>query len=275
MNHITTTPIQVVSFSDVPHSNRILTEIVKQVNAQDDDEAHSHPSNPSRANLTPSSPPPSFRSRSSSPSSRRLLHDESRNRNDGNHDAGDDDADQTLADAFDDGSDSEADDQPDDRQRLMRANPEPQSLGASGSGGYNGGYDGNNAAAASSSESSLAGGGQQQQQQQQQPQPQQQQQSRGLFRRPTILPSFATSSSGTSRAVASSNDGVFANLAAKPERGEKTEDLPPVCIFPYRECFEPLLITMYSPMKKLRQIQLLHTGKLPFWHQEFRPTRFL
>lgn len=206
------------------------------MNAHDDDEAHAHPSNPSRANLTPSSPPPSFRSRSSSPSSRRLLHDASRSRNDGNGEGsgGDGDADQTLADAFDDGSDSEADDQPDDRQRLMRANPEPQSLGGSASGGYNGSYDGNNAAAASSSESSLEGGGGQQQQQQQQQPPQQQQQSRGLFRRPTILPSFATSSSGTSRAVASSNDGVFANLAAKPERGEKTEDLPPVCIFPYR-----------------------------------------
>ena len=196
------------------------------MNAHDDDEAHAHPSNPSRANLTPSSPPPSFRSRSSSPSSRRLLHDASRSRNDG----GDGDADQTLADAFDDGSDSEADDQPDDRQRLMRANPEPQSLGGSAGGDYNGSYDGNNAAAASSSESSLGGAGQQQQQEP----PQQQRQSRGLFRRPTILPSFATSSSGTSRAVASSNDGVFANLAAKPERGEKTEDLPPVCIFPYR-----------------------------------------
>ena len=195
------------------------------MNAHDDDEAHAHPSNPSRANLTPSSPPPSFRSRSSSPSSRRLLHDASRSRNDG----GDGDADQTLADAFDDGSDSEADDQPDDRQRLMRANPEPESLGGSAGGGYNGSYDGNSAAAASSSESSL-GGGAGQQQQQQPPPPQQQQQSRGLFRRPTILPSFATSSSGTSRAVASSNDGVFANLAAKPERGEKTEDLPPVCI---------------------------------------------
>lgn len=200
---------------------------MEQVNAHDDDEAHAHPSNPSRANLTPSSPPPSFRSRSSSPSSRRLLHDASRSRNDG----GDGDADQTLADAFDDGSDSEADDQPDDRQRLMRANPEPQSLGGSAGGGYNGSYDGNNAAAASSSESSLGGAGQQQQQQEP---PQQQRQSRGLFRRPTILPSFATSSSGTSRAVASSNDGVFANLAAKPERGEKTEDLPPVCIFLYR-----------------------------------------
>ena len=192
------------------------------MNAHDDDEAHAYPSNPSRANLTPSSPPPSFRSRSSSPSSRRLLHDASRSRNDG----GDGDADQTLADAFDDGSDSEADDQPDDRQRLMRANPEPQSLGGSAGGDYNGSYDGNNAAAASSSESSLGGAGQQQQQEP----PQQQRQSRGLFRRPTILPSFATSSSGTSRAVASSNDGVFANLAAKPERGEKTEDLPPVCI---------------------------------------------
>ena len=198
---------------------------MKQVNAHDDDEAHAHPSNPPRANLTPSSPPPSFRSRSSSPSSRRLLHDASRSRNDG----GDGDADQTLADAFDDGSDSEEDDQPDDRQRLMRANPEPESLGGSAGGGYNGSYDGNSAAAASSSESSL-GGGAGQQQQQQPPPPQQQQQSRGLFRRPTILPSFATSSSGTSRAVASSNDGVFANLAAKPERGEKTEDLPPVCI---------------------------------------------
>ena len=195
------------------------------MNAHDDDEAHAHPSNPPRANLTPSSPPPSFRSRSSSPSSRRLLHDASRSRNDG----GDGDADQTLADAFDDGSDSEEDDQPDDRQRLMRANPEPESLGGSAGGGYNGSYDGNSAAAASSSESSL-GGGAGQQQQQQPPPPQQQQQSRGLFRRPTILPSFATSSSGTSRAVASSNDGVFANLAAKPERGEKTEDLPPVCI---------------------------------------------
>lgn len=203
------------------------------MNAHDDDEAHAYPSNPSRANLTPSSPPPSFRSRSSSPSSRRLLHDASRSRNDGNENGGGDgDADQTLADAFNDGSDSEADDQPDDRQRLMRANPEPQSLGGNDGGGYNGSYDGNNAAAASSSESSLGGGGGGQQQQQQPPQ--QQQQSRGLFRRPTILPSFATSSSGTSRAVASSNDGVFANLAAKPERGEKTEDLPPVCIFPYR-----------------------------------------
>lgn len=48
----------------------------------------------------------------------------------------------------------------------------------------------------------------------------------GIQRRQTILPSFSTGS----RVISSTNDGVFANLAAKPERGEKTEDLPPVCI---------------------------------------------
>lgn len=49
-----------------------------------------------------------------------------------------------------------------------------------------------------------------------------------LPRRQTILPSFSIPSSGASRVISSSNDGVFANLAAKPERGEKNEDLPPV-----------------------------------------------
>lgn len=49
----------------------------------------------------------------------------------------------------------------------------------------------------------------------------------GMQRRQTILPSFSTGS----RVISSTNDGVFANLAAKPERGEKTEDLPPVCIY--------------------------------------------
>lgn len=53
-----------------------------------------------------------------------------------------------------------------------------------------------------------------------------QEQSRsGVIRRPTMLPNFTTPGS---RQVASSNDGVFANLNAKPERGEKSEDLPPV-----------------------------------------------
>jgi hypothetical protein len=45
-----------------------------------------------------------------------------------------------------------------------------------------------------------------------------------------MLPTFTTAGSGGSRSVAPSNDGVFANLAAKPERGEKNEDLPPVSL---------------------------------------------
>jgi hypothetical protein len=42
-----------------------------------------------------------------------------------------------------------------------------------------------------------------------------------------MLPTFTEPASGGSRQIASSNDGVFANLAAKPERGEKNDDLPP------------------------------------------------
>ncbi|GES61024.1 metal homeostatis protein bsd2 [Aspergillus terreus] len=165
----------------------------QRVNAHDDDEPHSHSSIPLQSNLTPSSPPPSFRSRSSSISSRRLLHDASRSN----------DEDQTLADAFGDGSDSEAEDEPDDRQRLMRAHPEPRTAA-----------DSSTEAAASSSGASSGQSGPQQ--------------PAGIVRRQTILPSFTSSqSSGGGRVIHSSNDGVFANLAAKPERGEKNEDLPP------------------------------------------------
>lgn len=51
-------------------------------------------------------------------------------------------------------------------------------------------------------------------------------------RRVTMLPAF-NASQPSGRVVggnSSTNDGVFANLAAKPERGEKTEDQPPVCL---------------------------------------------
>jgi len=199
------------SLSDVVHLIHRLTNNRVQVNAHDEDDLNSYPSNPSRSNshLAPSSPPPSFHSRSSSPSSRRLLNDDSRRA---------EDADQTLADAFDDGSDSEAENEPDDRQRLMRANPEPRSF-ASGSDFNNDDNGGGSAAPSSSSQ----GGGQGQQDQTQQ-------QGRGIFRRLTILPSFTPSSSALGRVIGS-NDGVFANLAAKPERGEKNEDLPPVGFF--------------------------------------------
>lgn len=59
----------------------------------------------------PSSPPPSFRSRTTSPSSRRLLRQDSIEH----------DEDHALADAFGDDADSDNEDNSDDRQRLMRA----------------------------------------------------------------------------------------------------------------------------------------------------------
>lgn len=166
------------------------------MNAQDEeDHSQSYPLNPTRSNLSPTSPPPSFRSRSSSPSSRRLLHGDPIRH----------DEEQTLADAFGSEDDSDADDEPDDRQRLMRANPDP----------YAPAVNRQAATAASSSSESRT-------------ESQDRTATSALARRPTILPSFTTPASGNSRAIASSNDGVFANLAAKPERGEKNEDLPPV-----------------------------------------------
>ena len=175
----------------------ILT--VAQVNHLDDDDDDSNNYQQNRSQLNsgnPTSPPPSFRSRSSSHSSRRLLHDES-NRND---------ADRTLADTFDDGSDSEGDDEPDDRQRLMRANPQPHPPADSG-----------NAAPSSST-------GNTDTQQGQHP-------SAALQRRPTEFPTLSSAAAAPGRVISSSNDGVFANLAAKPVPGEKNEDLPPVCAY--------------------------------------------
>lgn len=157
----------------------------------DDGDTESFPPLPA-TETRPSSPPPSFHSRSSSPSSRRLLHDDPvRN-----------EADQTLADTFGDDDESDDDEEPDARQRLMRANPEPQT------------QPGNGIVDASSSESAAQDG-------QRGPSPQ---------RRDTLLPFFATptASGRVVGGIHHTNDGVFANLNAKPERGEKNEDLPPV-----------------------------------------------
>lgn len=169
-----------------------MLTIVSQVNARDEDddnevEALSPDSN--RSEPIPSSPPPSFHSRSSSPSSRRLMHDDPLRS----------DVDHALEDAFDDGHDSDDGDEPDDRQRLMRGNPSAQDPTTPSSPSQD--SDDN---------------------------PEQ----RSVQRRVTLLPTFATMAT-TSRVVGagSSNDGVFANLNAKPERGEKQEeDLPPVCM---------------------------------------------
>lgn len=112
--------------------------------------------------------------------------------------------DQELADAFGDEDGSDDDDELDDRQRLMRANPDGWAPA-----------DYSQMTPASSSET--AGDAQEPSRD-----------ASATPRRPTILPTFTVPGSGGSRSITASNDGVFANLAAKPERGEKTEDLPPV-----------------------------------------------
>lgn len=135
--------------------------------------------NDSPISPTPSSPPPSFRSRASSPTSRRLLHDT-------------EPVDQNLADTFDaDGSDDE-DNDGDDRQRLMRGNPASSSAEHVAS------------VIASDGTTTLP-----------------------TVRRPTILPTFTPTSTRV-YGGGSGSDGVFANLSAKPESGEKVEEHLPV-----------------------------------------------
>ncbi|KAG9246180.1 hypothetical protein BJ878DRAFT_498153 [Calycina marina] len=129
----------------------------------------------------PVSPPPSFRSRASSPSSRRLLQDS------------DSLVDQNLADAFDaDGSDDE-DNSGDERQRFMRGSPPSASIE-------------NFAATATTPDVNT-------------PTPPR------IERRPTYLPAFVPT--GRIYGGGSGSDGVFANLSAKPEAGEKIEEHPP------------------------------------------------
>lgn len=138
---------------------------------------------------TPSSPPPSFRSVESSPATPTSRHFPH-----GPSDA----VDQSLADAFgDDGSDSDEEDDSDDRQRLMRgassvATAETVTPATTGT--------------------SVA------------PPP-------TIERRATFLPVFAPQPvTGGPRIYGggSGSDGVFANLSAKPEAGEKAEEHPPV-----------------------------------------------
>ncbi|MCJ1391656.1 hypothetical protein MMC18_004521 [Xylographa bjoerkii] len=137
----------------------------------------------------PSSPPPSFRSRVSSPSSQRLI----------SRDHSASDVDRTLADTFDDGqaSDDEGDNEGDDRQRLMRMASSIQE-NHSTHGGIVPQTQTTTGGQANPAISTIPA---------------------TSMRAPTGRTPYATFSS--------SNDGVFANLNAKPERGEKTEDQPP------------------------------------------------
>ncbi|KAL8933237.1 MAG: hypothetical protein Q9216_006460 [Gyalolechia sp. 2 TL-2023] len=134
----------------------------------------------------PSSPPPSFRSRASSPTSQHLLNSE---------DPLTSEADRTLADTFDDGSDSESHNSGDDRQRLMRGNTVPPT----------------------EVQTTTVNG-------EARPLP--------IQRTVTEFPGITPVVPGRTRGMpystfASSNDGVFANLSAKPERGEKQEEEKP------------------------------------------------
>lgn len=141
----------------------------------------SHNEEDTPLSATPSSPPPSFRSRASSPTSRHLLHDTSP-------------VDQNLADTFDAaGSDSDDENDGDDRQRLMRGTsslPPAEHV---------------------TTELSTNGT----------PAPP------PIESRPTYPPTFIPTSTRV-YGGGSGSDGVFANLSAKPETGEKTEEHPPV-----------------------------------------------
>ncbi|KFX87077.1 hypothetical protein O988_07643 [Pseudogymnoascus sp. VKM F-3808] len=108
-------------------------------------------------------------------------------------------ADQNLADAFDaDGSDSDDDNDGDDRQRLMRGTPTDSSSA-------------HETPAESESDA--------------------QSRTDGAIQladtRPTHTPVFAPTVQGRVYGGGSGSDGVFANLSAKPERGEKIEEHPP------------------------------------------------
>ncbi len=104
-----------LNYLTVPATN------IRQVNSHDDDDLVS-PVTTSNHDGVPSSPPPSFRSRDSSPTSRRLLA----------QDPLSDNADRDLADTFDDGEGSDAENDGDDRQRLMRGDPTTPRLNGSG-----------------------------------------------------------------------------------------------------------------------------------------------
>ena len=163
-----------------------------QVSANDEEDCQDTPQTHSDPETIPSSPPPSFRSRASSPSARHLL----------SQDPITTEAERTLADTFDDGSDSDDDghNAGDDRQRLMRANSHHSE---SEQRNVNHGNAPN-----------LPG---------------------AVTRLPVVAPPVSSNIPARTYTGATpystfshSNDGVFANLDAKPERGEKIEEQPPV-----------------------------------------------
>ncbi|KAF2459652.1 hypothetical protein BDY21DRAFT_370343 [Lineolata rhizophorae] len=179
-----------------------------------DSPASPHPHQQHQHQPIPSSPPPSFHSRASSPASARHAFLSS-------HDPLASDADRTLADTFDDSDD---DDEADDRQRLMRGQRSSSSSGHDGgrgdsSGAVVGGSPGSsssagggeNGAGANAAGRTAVGAD---------PRPGE------IVRRVTQLPVFAPRGRTYGRGT-SANDGVFANLSAKPAVGEIEDEKPP------------------------------------------------
>lgn len=183
-------PIQEASIFGASRPSTCLADSI-QVNAHDDED-HDHQHTPITSNSphsTPSSPPPSFRSRASSPTSRRLL---------SRDDPLNNEEDQTLADTFDDGEGSDAEDAGDDRQRLMRADTDAATRES--------GQQQQSAATTNTSS------------------PQRTPMPRRVTEIPVLTPTAYR------QQPRGGNDGVFANLAAKPERGEPTDEKPPVSL---------------------------------------------
>ena len=181
----------------VPDKDNV-DSLCAQVSANDEDPIPEQLERSSTAESIPSSPPPSFRSRASSPSSRRLLFS----------DPIASEAERTLADTFDDGSDSDDDENRpgDDRQRLMRAST------ALSEAEQRVVHDGDRPDL-STTANRLPG----------QAPP------------ATNVPVRPYTGGAPFSSFSHSNDGVFANLNAKPERGEKLEEQPPVSQFPWYE----------------------------------------
>lgn len=79
-------------------------------------------------------------------------------------------------------------------------------------------------------------------------------------RLPTPVPRRTT---GRVYGDGSGSDGVFANLSAKPESGEKLEEHPPVRFDIGLKVYVVLTISPRH-MNRLRQTRRLHTGKQQF-----------
>ncbi|KAK5018807.1 metal homeostatis protein bsd2 [Cryomyces antarcticus] len=160
----------------------------ERISAQDDNDTPDSPQIPAEKDSIPNSPPPSFRSRASSPAQDSLHHS----------DPPATDAERTLADTFDAPSDDESDNEEEnERQRFLGGNV--------------------TGAAEAAVATSQQGGGR----------------PRTIERRVTQLPVFTPQparGAATGRVYGGgsmANDGVFANLSAKPTRGEELEEKPP------------------------------------------------